>query len=552
MLKHLIIKNYALIESLEMSPSTGLNIITGETGAGKSIMVGATGLLLGHRADSKTLMDPGLKCIVEGTFDLSAYQLHPFFEQEDLDYQLETIIRREIRPNGKSRAFINDTPVTLDILRGLGNQLMDIHSQHETLLLARQSFQLNVLDAYAGNQKMLSDYQLAYNQYTAIAEKLSVKQQELSEIKKEADYRDFLLAEFDQAALKEGEQQQIEGELAIQENAEEIKTKLQMCLDALSNHEQAVNEQLPMITKWLNQLAVISNDYQALHQRLESVQLELKDITNELESLQHIIDHNPEQLQHLQERLSLIYQLQQKHQVHSIEALEQIHSDLQGKALMTDSLANEIDELQSKRQQANEKVEEKAVRLSKSRTKASLVFSKEVTKQLQTLGMPEARLEIAQTQMAPNEQGTDQIELLFSANKGVDPQPMRQVASGGEFSRLMFCLKYIIADKTAMPTVIFDEIDTGISGEVALKMIEMMRVMAQSHQVIAISHLPQFAAQGDAHYYVFKDQSKDKAASGIKKLEDQERILAVAKMLGGDQPSEVAMENAKEMLDRSF
>lgn len=552
MLRHLIIKNYALIEVLEMSPSDKLNMITGETGAGKSIMVGATGLLLGHRADSKALMDPEVKCTVEGTFDLSTYQLQPLFEQQDLDYQLETIIRREIRPNGKSRAFINDTPVTLDILKSLGSQLMDIHSQHETLLLARQSFQLNVLDAYAGNHKLLADYRSVFNQYTTIAEQLDLKHQELTEIKKETDYRDFLLNEFDQAALKEGEQQQIEGELAIQENAEEIKTKLHMSLEALSYHEHAINEQLPIVTKWLNQLATVSNDYQALYQRLESVQLELKDLASELETLQNTVDHDPDHIQHLQDRLSLIYQLQQKHQVNSIEDLQKIHSELQNKAHRTDSLSTEIEELQTKVRQIQELMQEKALGLSKSRKKASLVFSKEVSKQLQMLGMPEARLEVAQTQTAPSDQGTDQIELLFSANKGVAPQPMRQVASGGEFSRLMFCLKYIIADKTAMPTVIFDEIDTGISGEVALKMIEMMKVMAQSHQVIAISHLPQFAAQGDAHYYVFKDQSKAKAASRIRKLEDQERILAVAKMLGGDQPSEVAMENAKEMLDRSF
>lgn len=552
MLKHLIIKNYALIEVLEMSPSDKLNMITGETGAGKSIMVGATGLLLGHRADSKALMDPEVKCIVEGSFDLSTYRLQPFFEQQDLDYQLETIIRREIRPNGKSRAFINDTPVTLDILKSLGSQLMDIHSQHETLLLARQSFQLNVLDAYAGNQKLLADYRLVFNQYSALTKQLNLKHQELAEIKKETDYRDFLLDEFDQAALKEGEQQQIEGELAIQENAEEIKTKLHMSLEALSYHEHAINEQLPMVTKWLNQLAAVSNDYQALYQRLESVQLELKDLASELETLQNTVDHNPDHIQHLQDRLSLIYQLQQKHQVNSLEDLQKIQSELQNKAHKTNSLSTEIEELQTKVQQIQKLMQEKALGLSKSRTKASLAFSKEVSKQLQMLGMPEARLAVAQTQIAPSDQGTDQIELLFSANKGVAPQPMRQVASGGEFSRLMFCLKYIIADKTAMPTVIFDEIDTGISGEVALKMIEMMKVMAQSHQVIAISHLPQFAAQGDAHYYVFKDQSKTKAASRIKKLEDQERILAVAKMLGGDQPSEVAMENAKEMLDRSF
>ena len=549
MLKHLLIKNYTLIDTLEISPSSTLNVITGETGAGKSIMLGAVGLLLGYRADSKALLNPEKKCIVEGVFDISNYDLQEIFDRMDYDYEQECIIRREIVPSGKSRAFINDTPTTLDVLKEIGLRLMDIHSQNDTLLLGSNSYQLELLDIYAGNQGLLSDYQEAYNNFKKAELTYNTLVRESNEINKESDYNQFLLEELSKADLQPGEQKQIEEELKLLENAEEIKAGLFELLQLLSQSEESMVNHLQFAVRTLGNVSKYNDQLEELKERLESCRIEIKDISDSLEEIDRTVEFDQEKILEYQDRLSLIFSLQQKHLVNSIEALLIIKSNLESKSERMLNFDRDIEEAQKELNDACEKMMMAAGRLSKSRRAASAPFSESIMKELQYLGMEESRMEINLMEMNPGLNGTDQIEILFSANKGIAPQPLKNVASGGEFSRLMFCIKYLIAGKTALPTVVFDEIDSGISGEIALKMVNMMQKMSSNHQVITISHLPQFAAKGDTHFYVYKDNSSEKTTSRIKQLAGDERVVEIAKMIGGNNPSDVAYQNAKELMN---
>ncbi len=548
MLTHLTIKNYALIDHLEMDLSRHLNVITGETGAGKSIMLGAIGLLLGNRADTKVLWNDKEKCITEGTFDIGAYDLQPLFESENLDYDKQTVIRREISPGGKSRAFINDTPVTLDIMKKVGMRLMDIHSQHETLDLGNRAFQLSVIDAFAANGEFREKYKSAWQHYVITREAFEALSHEANVLRQESDFVKFQLEELSKAQLVEGEQGELESALKIMEHAEDIKTKFNQLLAQLDRSDISASGILNEARTTLSALSNYSDHYRQLMERFESVRIELNDIISEAESEEEKIDLDPEKIEEAKERLSLIYQLQQKHRLGSVGELLQLQGDLQIKADKTSNLDDELAALKKQLEEATLRLTEKGELLSQSRLKSFKGFCKQMVTLLNELGIPEAQLSVEHKTGAPTASGIDSIELLFSANKGIAARPLVQVASGGEFSRLMFCIKYLLAEKTALPTLILDEIDTGVSGEIAIRLGKMMKTMAEAHQLLAISHLPQIAAKADCHFYAYKDSKRTKTISQIKKLTEEERIEEIAKMIGGEKPSTLAKENARELI----
>jgi DNA repair protein RecN (Recombination protein N) len=548
MLTDLKIKNYALIEALEMHPSPLLNIITGETGAGKSIMLGAIGLLLGNRADTRMLFNTEEKCVVEGVFDITAYPLQEVFTAEDLDYDPACILRREIAPSGKSRAFVNDTPVTLDTIRRIGTYLMDIHSQHDTLQLGDTAFQLNIIDLYAGNESLKEEYAQAYRAYKKLAAAFKSLEQQLAQSQKELDYHTFLLTELEEAKLQEGEQEGLEEELRQLEHAEEIKLKLSQALQYLSESDLNVSLALKDTCHLLGQLAAYADTYQALQERLESCRIEVDDISGEIERAERSTEADPQRVDEVNDRLTLLYTLQRKHQARDTAGLLEIQRDLQGKVGRVLDLDAAIERTRQEMEQAQAQVKKLAASLSASRQEVFPSFEGALHTLLADLGMPNARVVVQHSQGPPSATGTDEISILFSANKGAAPQTLSKAASGGEFSRLMLCVKYLLADKTALPTIVFDEIDTGISGEIAVKVGRMMQQMAKKHQLIAISHLPQMAAQGNAHYFVYKEDRTDRTVSRIKKLSNEERISEIAQMIAGANPSVSAYESAKELL----
>jgi DNA repair protein RecN (Recombination protein N) len=551
MLKQLTIKNYALIQHLEMEPAAGLNVITGETGAGKSIMLGAVGLLLGNRADTKVLWDENEKCVTEAEFDLGPYKLQKLFKTEDLDYEPRTVIRREISANGKSRAFINDTPVTLEVLRRITSRLMDVHSQHETLELGSRSFQLKLIDAYGGNQKVLEQYESQWLAFTTTKQEYEDLLAESNALKQEADYVKFQLDELLKASFAEGEQETLESELKVQENAEEIKSKLNFSVQALGTSEYSVSTMLGEVRNHLNAISSFAPAYQALFTRIESLKIELDDILKEVESEEESVEFDETRRQKVSQRLSALYHLFKKHRVNNVAELLKIQEDLEARSQKVNNLDSLLTGLKLKASQAAEDLNTKAEVLSKARQKAFAPLARQMTSLLKELGIPDAKVKIDSETVAAGPTGKDNVEVFFSANKGIDVRPLAQVASGGEFSRLMFSIKYIMAEKTAMPTLVLDEIDTGVSGEIAISLGKLMKEMAQSHQVISISHLPQIAAQGDAHYYVFKNNTSKKTVSSIKKLNESERVEEVAKMIGGAKPSASAIQNAKELIARA-
>lgn len=548
MLKQLTIKNYALIQHLEMEPAAGLNVITGETGAGKSIMLGAVGLLLGNRADTKVLWDENEKCITEAEFEIGAYKLQKLFKSEDLDYEARTVIRREISANGKSRAFINDTPVTLDVLRKITSRLMDVHSQHETLELGSRTFQLNLIDSYAGNQKLLEQYEAQWLAFTTVKQEYETLLAESNALKQEADFVKFQLDELSKASFQEDEQEKLESELKVQEHAEEIKSKLNNVIQALGTSEYAVSTMLGEARSQLNTISAYSASYQTLHKRIESLKIELDDILKEIEGEEESIEFDEGRREEVGQRLSILYTLFKKHRVNNIAELLKVQEDFEIKSSKVTNLDSLLAELKQKTSKAEEDLHIKADTLSKARQKAFGPLSKQMMTLLKDLGIPDAKVKIESEDTVPGPMGKDNIEVFFSANKGIDVRPLAQVASGGEFSRVMFALKYIMAEKTAMPTLVLDEIDTGISGEIAISLGRLMKEMAQRHQVISISHLPQIAAKGDAHYFVFKNSTSKKTVSSIKKLSEDERVEEIAKMIGGAKPTLSAIANAKELI----
>ena len=548
MIKSLHIKNYALIEELEMSPSSKLNIITGETGAGKSIMLGAVGLLLGNRVDTKILLNKDQKCRIEGVFDLSAYKLNTVFEAEDLDYESECVIRREVTSNGKSRAFVNDTPTNLNALKQIGVYLMDVHSQHESLNLGSNHYQLEVLDAFAGHEDLVSKYEETYQIFQEARKKYLHLMDLAKKESEDSDYKQFLLEELIQANLDILNQEEFEKELEVLENAEDIKLKLSHAIHLLDESEVAILQQLKEVRQSLSSLAAFSTELTELNNRTESSSIELQDILNEIHLTQERVEHDPEKIHQLKEQLDLLHRLQKKHNVQTTAELAEIRDTLSEGMSKVANLDTEIAKAKTELDHAEKKMLDAGLKLTESRKLFALNFSDEIEKIIKKIGIENGSIEIQIKKIAPTKDGLDLVDLLFSANKGIKPQELKEVASGGEFSRLIFAIKYLIADKTALPTIIFDEIDTGVSGQVALQMIKMMKEMAKNHQVISISHLPQFAAGGDAHYFVYKDHSSDRSVSRIRRLEKEDRIVEIAKMIGGENPAPSALESAKELL----
>ncbi|MGV3600180.1 MAG: DNA repair protein RecN [Dyadobacter fermentans] len=548
MLSNLLIKNYALIKHLEMSPDPGLNIITGETGAGKSIMLGAIGLLLGNRADAKSLYDSSEKCVIEGTFNLAGYDLAPNFEDENLDFSDECIVRREISAAGKSRAFINDTPVNLEILRKIGMQLLDIHSQHDSILLGNNEFQLRVVDAYAENGDLLKVFQANFNAYREALKASDELKKQAHQLRKEFDYDQFLFQELNNAGLKAGEQEKLEQELTILENAVEIKERLQLAHEYLDNPENSALDLLKNAVSSLTQASRLVSEYDVLRQRAQSALIELRDLADEIDQVNGNVELDSARTEVVQERLDLIYSLLKKHQVSTIEQLLELEAELQEKLSIVLNLDDALAAAEKKALQAHDQMLAGAKVLSERRRNVTKAIEKLILDRLIELGIPNASLSIQINETAPSTTGIDSVTFLFSGNKGIVPQELKLVASGGEFSRLMMVIKYILADKRKLPTIIFDEIDTGVSGEIAKKMGKMMHNIAINHQIIAITHLHQIASSGDAHYFVYKDHSSDRTVSRMKKLTIDERVQEIAQMIGGNNPSEAVLHNAREMI----
>jgi DNA repair protein RecN (Recombination protein N) len=550
MLQRLAIRNYALIDTLDIDFSKELNILTGETGAGKSIILGALSLLLGQRAESKYFFNQEKKCVIEGAFKIDDYHLKQFFEEQDLDYEAETVLRREISLDGKTRAFINDTPVTVAILKQVGEQLIDIHSQHATLAINTESFQLLVLDTLCNHASLLAEYQQALGQHKQLTKKLKELELALSEAISAQEYIQYQFEELEKAGLQVNEQEDLEQELKSLTHAEEIKRNLSAALFLLSNGEQTSIAQLKEAVQLSQAIEKYATGIQPLIERLQSSLIELKDIAAELERLAQGTSINEARTNMISERLDILYTLQKKHRVNTVADLLVLRDQFSAQLQQLVSGEDEIKRLKQEESELKRKLVALAQQLSTNRKQVIPALEQQVQEALTTVGMPHAQLRVAQETdsqlLTPT--GADRIQFLFSANKGQAPMPMNKVASGGELSRLMLCIKSLIAKKTALPTIIFDEIDTGISGEIALKVGAIMEQMAQSMQVITITHLPQIASKKGKHFRVIKNDAGEHTSTGIEALHNDERILEVAKMLGGEQPSPSAMEHAKELL----
>lgn len=548
MLTSLKISNYALIDQLAMQPSVGLSMITGETGAGKSIMLGAVGLLLGNRADTKVLLHEDKKCVVEGVFDIRSYGLQGYFEELELDYEDTCIIRREISPNGKSRSFVNDTPVLLEPLKTLGEKLMDVHSQHDTLLLGEGDYQLGLVDAYARTGAERTNFQQAYQEFKKAKKALSELTRQAEALKKEFDFNQFQLEELSGLALVAGEQEELESSQEILENAEDIKLKINEVLSLFQEEQFGVMQGMGQIQSSLQGLERLAQAFGTYRARFQEAWIELKDLVETLADEDSRVEVDPEKLERTRERLSKIYQLQKKHGLQSVEELMALESQLADKVFQVQQVDDQLAVAQQLCLENEKAMLAAGEILSQKRRACFPSFEKALEALLQDLGMENARVQFERQVFEPNSSGIDRVELLFSANKGMPLQPLKKVASGGEFSRLLFAIKYLMADKMALPTLIFDEIDTGISGEVALQMVRMMQEIAKNHQVICITHLPQVAAKGEVHFFVFKDHSAEKTISKVKELTSEERVHELAKMIAGANPSAAAQASAKELL----
>jgi DNA repair protein RecN (Recombination protein N) len=549
MLQKLSIRNYALIDSVDLELDKGLNIITGETGAGKSIMLGALSLILGQRAETKYFFNQAEKCVIEGQFKLSGPNLLHYFDELDLDFHEESILRREISIDGKSRAFINDTPVTLAVMKQVGEKLIDIHSQHATLEINDPGFQLSVVDTLSDHLPLLTEYRQKFKDYKKNLQLLINLQTSADEARSKQDYEQFLFNELENANLNADEQAVMELELEALNHAESIKRGLVNGQLLLDGEETAV---IPILKEVINQIQGIEKfnpSYGNLNERLRSALIEIKDIAAETTSLEENIVFNPARIDDINTRLDTIYTLQQKHRVNSIEELLAIQAELSDNLNTLLNSDEEIERLLRKIDSLKTELEKIAEKLTKNRSKAIGVAQKQVGEILVQVGMPNAQIKIEQTVVENlNKDGKDMIALLFSANAGQAPAPVGKVASGGELSRLMLAIKSVISKHTALPTLIFDEIDTGISGETALRVGDVIGELEQNMQVICITHLPQIAAKGEAHYFVYKKESSERTTTGIRRLNKEERILAIAEMLSGKNPGESALKNAEDLL----
>lgn len=553
MLKQLYIKNFTLIDELDIQLHPGFSVITGETGAGKSIILGAIGLLLGNRADTKAIKTGCDRCTIEAHFDLSRYDMQNFFTEHDIDYDAEdTIIRRELTAAGKSRAFINDTPVALSLMRELGESLVDIHSQHQNLLLQKEDFQLNVVDIIAQDSKLLGDYRTTYNQYRQAQQRLAKMEEEIVRSRENEEFLRFQFKELDHVQLVEGEQESLEQEAETLTHAEDIKTALYEADNTLTNEDGSILERLKSTCQ---QLASIKEVYPAIAEaaeRLDSSYIELKDIAQEIGSNVDRVDFEPARLDEINSRLDTIYSLQQKFHVQDISGLIEIRDNIKQQL---DHIGNSDEELAALQQEAEHwlsKAGQAARKLTELRTKTARKIETEMQKRLVPLGIPNVRFEISFTTKPLSSDGADKVNFLFSANKSTPLQPVSQVASGGEIARVMLSLKAMISGAVKLPTIIFDEIDTGVSGKIAEKMAQIMAEMGElDRQVISITHLPQIAAMGRHHYKVLKEETPQGTRSHMTELTEEQRVSEIAQMLSGSDITEAALANAQELL-RSY
>ncbi|TDQ76458.1 DNA repair protein RecN [Sphingobacterium yanglingense] len=551
MLVRLLIKNYALIDSLDISFDKGLNIITGETGAGKSILMGALGLILGSRVEGRPFFSEERKCVIEGYFNVSAYGLESFFEEEDLDYEAETIIRREILLDGKSRAFVNDSPVTLATLKGLGEKLIDIHSQHATLQINTEDFQLFVLDSLAENEERLISFREELKELRSLDKQLKTVREELDSANAEADYNQFLFDELERVNVQLDEVKGLEEEQQQLEHAEEIKRGLNAASYSLSEGEATVISLLKESVGQVQHVTRYLSGVEALTERMQSALIELKDIADELVTQESSVNLDEQRLDEVNNRLSEIYVLQKKHRVDSENELVQIRQQLESKLQMVLNQDQLVEELAHKQKEQMQKVLQLGRDIHEKREAIIPKVETEVQQTLSAVGMPNAQLKIDLQLLDADRmsvKGLDVVQFLFSANKGQAMQAIHKVASGGELSRVMLAIKSLVAKSSALPTIIFDEIDTGISGEVALRVGEVMDSLADHMQVLAISHLPQIASKGKAHFKVYKEDRGDKTQSNIQLLNKDERVMEIAQMLSGTNPGEAALQHARELL----
>ncbi|WGD34794.1 DNA repair protein RecN [Olleya sp. YS] len=550
MLTGLTIKNYALIDQLQVSFNDGFTIITGETGAGKSILLGGLSLILGKRADLSSLRDPETKCIIEATFDVSKYKLQPLFKSEDLDYESLTIIRREILPSGKSRAFVNDSPVNLSSLQLLGAHLIDIHSQHETLQLVDDAFQFQVIDALANTEVNLETYSLHLKQYKALQKQLKELKQFQAEAIKEHDYNSFLLSELTAANLRTGELQSLEEEYEVLNNVEAIQQKLEETNVLLSEEQIGVLTNLRTIKIALQKLTTISANYQPILDRVASSLIELDDVLVDIERFQEALDADPNRLEEVNTKLSTLNNLMQKHLVNSVDELLEIKEKLSKKVEATESVDEDILEKEQEINSVKHLLNKEAKNITEKRNKAIPELKKQLETILSQLGMPNAQFDISLNvakEFLYN--GKDNLNFLFSANKGGQFNQLKKAASGGELSRIMLAIKFILSKYVKLPSIMFDEIDTGVSGEISNKMASIMSQMSTKMQVFSITHLPQIAAKGNTHFKVYKEDVNEVTTTNLVKLNYDQRVVELAQMLGGAQLSDSAIAHAKQLLN---
>ena len=550
MLKQLYIKNFTLIDELNIQMHPGFSVITGETGAGKSIILGAIGLLLGNRADSKSIKAGRDRCVIEAHFDLSKYDMQQFFTDNDIDEDLsDTIIRRELTAAGKSRAFINDTPVSLTKMRELGEQLVDIHSQHQNLLLQKEDFQLNVVDIIAQDEKQRKNYEAAYNQYKQANQKLNALKAEIEKNRENEDFLRFQFKELDEAQLQNGEQEELEQEYEMLSHSEDIKTALYQADNHLSGDDGNIIERLKQASEQLANIKDVYPEVTELLERIDSSYIELKDIAQEINGLTDHVEFDPARLETINERLDKLNSLQQKFHVKDLGELIETYHQLKEQLSHIDHSDEDVEALEQEVAQLLEKAQKQAKELTAIRTKAAKKVEEEMKQRLIPLGIPNVRFCISLTEKPLSHDGGDKVSFLFSANKSTPLQPVTQVASGGEIARVMLSLKAMISGAVKLPTIIFDEIDTGVSGKIAEKMAQIMVEMGNhERQVLSITHLPQIAAMGSHHYKVSKEETDEGTISRMTELSQQERIQEIAQMLSGSDVSEAALANAKELL----
>lgn len=550
MLKQLYIKNFTLIDELNIQMHPGFSVITGETGAGKSIILGAIGLLLGNRADSKSIKAGRDRCVIEAHFDLSKYDMQQFFTDNDIDEDLsDTIIRRELTAVGKSRAFINDTPVSLTKMRELGEQLVDIHSQHQNLLLQKEDFQLNVMDIIAQDEKQRKNYEAAYNQYKQANQKLNALKAEIEKNRENKDFLRFQFKELDEAQLQNGEQEELEQEYEMLSHSEDIKTALYQADNHLSGDDGNIIERLKQTSEQLANIKDVYPEVTELLERIDSSYIELKDIAQEVNGLTDHVEFDPARLETINERLDKLNSLQQKFHVRDLGELIETYHQLKEQLSHIDHSDEDVEALEQEVTQLLEKAQKQAKELTAIRTKAAKKVEEEMKQRLIPLGIPNVRFSISLTEKPLSHDGGDKVSFLFSANKSTPLQPVTQVASGGEIARVMLSLKAMISGAVKLPTIIFDEIDTGVSGKIAEKMAQIMVEMGNhERQVLSITHLPQIAAMGSHHYKVSKEETDKGTISRMTELSQQERVQEIAQMLSGSDVSEAALANAKELL----